>query len=111
MKNRVGTEAGHQLQPQPQIQLDNSLWGKICKKLIVYYGEATYRSWFSKLTLQKNNNESVALILAPTRFMSDWIQNNYYKALKDTIQEVVPEIETIEITIGSSVSFPQTCVT
>lgn len=80
-----------------QIHIDDSPWGMVSKKLIQKYGEGIYISWFSKLDLQRNTNELGARILAPTKFIADWVRNNYHSSIRVAIQEVFPEIESIEI--------------
>src|SRR3546814_997132 len=51
-------------------------WARIRGRLRAEYGEAAYRSWLKPLTLQ-GLDESRVRIAVPTRFMRDWVEQQY----------------------------------
>src|SRR3546814_12997738 len=51
-------------------------WARIRGRLRAEYGEAAYRSWLKPLTLQ-GLDESRVRIAVPTRFMRDWVAQQY----------------------------------
>lgn len=67
-----------------EITLDkDSTWFKISQGLKTYYGDAMYRSWFSKLSVHEENKETKQLTLkATTGFIADWIKNEYKNVIE-----------------------------
>jgi len=53
----------------------NTVWYSIRKGLIEELGEAIDKAWFSK-AIAKECSKTATLTM-PTRFMADWIKNNY----------------------------------
>ena len=61
----------------------DSTWFKISEGLKTYYGDAMYRSWFSKLSVYEENKETKQLTLkAPTGFIADWIKDKYQSVIE-----------------------------
>jgi hypothetical protein len=57
---------------------EGSAWYKVSNKLLKHFGEATHRSWFSKLKIDENNEKNNILKLkAPNNFFKDWVVSNY----------------------------------
>lgn len=55
----------------------STAWHHIRKGLIEELGEAIDKAWFSKAVATEDNENSMLTLTMPTRFMSDWIRNNY----------------------------------
>ena len=55
----------------------NSAWHKIRQKLRQHFGDDIDKSWFSKLTSIEEKESGKILLKAPTKFIKDWINNNY----------------------------------
>jgi hypothetical protein len=68
----------------PSTAIPDTIWGRLRKSLITYYGEALDRNWFSKLDVQVMEEGRVLYLKAPNGFIKDWIQSNYF----DTIEKV-----------------------
>ena len=70
---------------QPSADIPTGIWGEIRKELIVTYGAAVDRNWFSKLTANVDEVASTIELKYPSQFVADWISTNY----EDTIKAVV----------------------
>jgi chromosomal replication initiator protein len=79
-----------------QISAD-SIWQKIQEKLKAEFGEATYKSWLSKLEFTCFSNH-VLNINAPTKFMKEWVMTHYAAKIKNLWKEFDSSILSIEIT-------------
>ena len=60
---------------------DTENWDRIREKLRAEYGEATFNSWLKNIELDKIDGDTVSLTL-PTRFLRDWVLNNYANRLR-----------------------------
>jgi chromosomal replication initiator protein len=70
------------------------------QKLIAKFGEATYRSWLSKLNLQPLVGRS-AHMTSPTRFIRDWINTNYASDILKILKEIDDQIVDLDITVSA----------
>ncbi|NKB55359.1 MAG: chromosomal replication initiator protein DnaA [Alphaproteobacteria bacterium] len=73
-----------------------SQWSRIRSRLRAEFGEAAYRSWLKPASFEVVDAETVR-ILAPTRFMRDWIETQYGERLKRLWSEENPEVRQLEI--------------
>ena len=74
---------------------NNEFYRKIQESLYKKFGEGIYRSWFSKLEFYRVRSqhslglsEETIYAVAPTKFMSDWVKNNYFAAIEESIRKV-----------------------
>ncbi len=67
---------------EQRIEFPDSIWGSISQALVSYYGEALYKSWFSKLTPEVDEQQKIIKLKAPTEFIKDWICRNYSQILE-----------------------------
>jgi hypothetical protein len=58
------------------------MWGRVRQSLIEAYGEATDSNWFSKLTANIDEQRKELKLKAPTDFVKDWIETNYFDAIE-----------------------------
>jgi hypothetical protein len=58
------------------------MWGRVREKLIEIYGEVTDRNWFSKLTVNVDEERREIKLESPTIFVKDWIETNYLDAIE-----------------------------
>jgi len=56
-------------------------WKQICDSLRGEYGESTFNSWLKHLSFEDIEGSEVVLS-APTRFIREWIVNNYLSKIK-----------------------------
>ena len=69
------------LKPQP-IELPKGAWGDICRRLIDIYDEHIYRNWLSKLIIFLDERDKFITLEAPSSFMKEWIEMNYWDSIK-----------------------------
>jgi len=63
------------------------MWGRVRQSLIEAYGESTDRNWFSKLTASVDEERKELKLKAPTNFVKDWIETNYFQAIEKVVNE------------------------
>ena len=61
---------------------ENTVWNQIRKGLREELGEAIDAVWFSKAVAAHCNDTKTLTLTMPTRFMSDWIRNNYLHVIR-----------------------------
>jgi chromosomal replication initiator protein len=71
-------------------------WHEVSKDLTDYYGENTYRNWFSKIHFLSIQSGQV-MLAAPTNFIRDWVRSNYSTLILKIWQEHDSTIKSIEI--------------
>jgi chromosomal replication initiator protein len=76
-------------------------WAKCCRRLRAELGEDVFGSWFGRLELDAVE-ESTAYLSVPTRFLKSWILSHYNERLLTTLKSEIPHIETISLSIRSS---------
>jgi hypothetical protein len=64
------------------ITLPTGIWGRVRQSLIVTYGEATDHNWFSKLEAVEDVEKNELKLKAPTSFVKDWIESNYFDLIE-----------------------------
>ncbi len=64
---------------------DLGIWGRVRQALIDTYGEATDRNWFSKLEVFEDQDRSELRLKAPSDFVKDWIESNYFEDIEKVI--------------------------
>ena len=61
---------------------ENTVWNQIRKGLREELGEAIDAVWFAKAEAAHCNDTKTLTLAMPTRFMSDWVRNNYSHAIR-----------------------------
>lgn len=61
---------------------ENTVWHQIRKGLIEELGEAVDRVWFSKVEATECRATGLLTLTMPTRFMADWVKNNYSHVIR-----------------------------
>ncbi|MEX2616154.1 MAG: chromosomal replication initiator protein DnaA [Alphaproteobacteria bacterium] len=73
-----------------------SYWTRLRSRLRAEFGEAAYRSWLKPASFELSAEDTIR-ILAPTRFMRDWIETQYGDRLLRLWSEENPMIVRLEI--------------
>jgi len=60
----------------------NTVWNQIRKSLIEELGAAVDEVWFSKAVAVECRDTATLTLTVPTRFMSDWVRNNYSHVIR-----------------------------
>ena len=71
-------------------------WARLRSRLRAEFGEAAYRSWLKPASFEQADDETIR-ILAPTRFMRDWIETQYGDRLLRLWSEENPKIVRLDI--------------
>jgi len=82
-------------------QADGSLteqWARVRARLRADVGDAAFNSWLKPLTLGDFNRGRLR-VAVPTRFMRDWIEQNYAAQLAEFWTEENEGVETVEIIV------------
>jgi hypothetical protein len=82
------------LKPEP-IELPKGTWGDICRRLIDIYDEHIYRNWLSKLIIFSDERDKFITLEAPSSFMKEWIETNYWDSIKKIGESVGLELRGI----------------
>lgn len=62
------------------------VWQDVCRRLSDEYGSATVKSWIEPLEFRVDDGAG-ASIVAPSKFLLDWVVNNYSRKIIDFINE------------------------
>lgn len=81
--------------PQNHQEIYQTIWQQVSVDLNTCYGEAIYKSWFSKITFLEQT-ESVVILAVPTNFIRDWIRSNYASVILHLCQHYDSAIKEIE---------------
>lgn len=94
--NHENNESGDvSFEPSPEI-LD--LWTNTHNQMRQEFGEAVFRSWLKPLVLQAYYHGTME-VSVPTRFMKDWIQNNYGDRILEMCQAQNDGIKKLQIVV------------
>jgi len=77
----------------------NSSWEIVTEQLRKEFGNATYKSWFSHLKFVDVKGSELVLE-APTRFIREWIINNYLGKIKELCRKQKANIYSVDIIIN-----------
>lgn len=72
------------------------LWNRVNIDLNKHYGEALYKSWFSKITFIEHSDAGIVLS-APTNFIRDWIRSNYLSMILQFFQYHDPLVKAVDM--------------
>ncbi|MDF2965740.1 MAG: dnaA [Rickettsiaceae bacterium] len=78
-----------------------NLWLQIQQDLTKKYGEAVYKSWFSKIHLVDFRTGEIILAV-PTRFMKDWVQTNYFELISQLWQHYDNNITSVDLIVAEA---------
>lgn len=78
--------------------IEDKDWQQVRKKCIAKYGIATFNNWIKNLELVDREKGKVTLC-APTRFIKEWVENNYINAISHYWQEADSNVKNIRITV------------
>jgi chromosomal replication initiator protein len=76
-------------------------WARVRGRLRAEFGEATYRSWLKPLTLKDVDGGCVS-VSVPTRFVRDWVAQNYADRITAVWNQLNTEVRRIEIVVDAT---------
>ena len=65
----------------PTEEFNETKWASLKKDLKKIVGESAYNNWLKHLNYVSVDNDTITLSL-PTKFLRDWIVNNYSDKIK-----------------------------
>lgn len=80
-------------------------WRNIHQRLRHEYGDATYNSWLKNVELDRVQNGHVVMTL-PTKFLRDWVINNYANRIRQIWALESEEIQSIDIQVREASAAP-----
>ncbi|MGE0095813.1 MAG: chromosomal replication initiator protein DnaA [Alphaproteobacteria bacterium] len=76
-------------------------WARVRGRLRAEFGEATYRSWLKPLTLKDVDGGCVS-VSVPTRFVRDWVAQNYADRITAVWNQLNTDVRRIEIVVDAT---------
>ncbi|HJD64174.1 MAG TPA: chromosomal replication initiator protein DnaA [Rickettsia endosymbiont of Sericostoma sp.] len=95
MANSVNTNH-NQLTIAKEVTYHRDIWQQVCSDLNKHYGDALYKSWFSKINFLEAATNTV-ILSTPTNFIRDWVESRYARAILQSWQSYDKDIKSIEI--------------
>jgi chromosomal replication initiator protein len=80
---------------------DQDIWTRVRDHLKSEYGETTFNSWLKNIELEKVTDNHVNMTL-PTRFLRDWVINNYALRIRQLWSSEDEKIQSIDIHVKAS---------
>ncbi|GAA0786722.1 chromosomal replication initiator protein DnaA [Roseibium denhamense] len=77
-------------------------WKRVKKQLRAELGDDVFTSWFARVDLEEHQDGTVRLSV-PTRFLKQWIQNNYNDQLMGLWQRECDDVHRIELTVRGAI--------
>lgn len=83
------------------INLDSEpiIWKSILEKLIIQYGDAVYKSWFSKLKFNGIDDDNNLQLMTSSVFIKDYIKHNYKDTITNFAKSISKEIKSVQINV------------
>jgi hypothetical protein len=93
---RLDVNISEDLQEDNEIKSNDPIWNSVKELLKRKKGEATYKSWFKKLQIEGYEQDK-ALLIAPSKFIKDWILNNFKDDIINSFEQTKSNIKDIKI--------------
>ncbi len=78
----------------------NELWSKCLQSLQIELPENLYNTWIRPLQISLRDGRVV--LLAPNRFVLDWVKDRYLRRIQELVSGFSPQMGQVELSIGSS---------
>lgn len=79
----------------------HEIWQHIQHQLKEEYGEATFKSWLSKIEFVSADSGTLT-ILTPTKFIREWVTAHYLESIKIFWHQIDSSITDVEVKIANS---------
>ena len=77
---------------------DDKAWSHLKKDLKKIVGISAYNNWLKQLTFLSIENKTISFSV-PTKFLRDWIVNNYADEIKNQCKKHNEKIDTIKFVV------------
>jgi chromosomal replication initiator protein len=84
-----------------------TVWQKCLGLLQEEYPPQQFNTWLRPLQADAESEASLLVLLAPNRFVVDWVKKNFYERIKELVTQISADvIKQVSIEIGSKVAQP-----
>ena len=80
------------------LDFEQKNWVHLKKDLKKLVGDAAYNNWLKQLSLLSIDNKIISFSV-PTKFLRDWIVNNYADKIKNECKKYIEDIEAIKFVV------------
>ena len=80
------------------LDFDEKKWLNIKKDLKKIVGDTAYNNWLRQLTFLSVKNQTISFSV-PTKFLRDWVVNNYADKIKNQCKNYIKNIEAIKFVV------------
>ena len=80
------------------LNFEQKNWVHLKKDLKKLVGDTAYNNWFKQLSLLSLDNKIISFSV-PTKFLRDWIVNNYADKIKNECKKYFKDIEAIKFVV------------
>ena len=84
--------------PDPRLKHKSSDVEVFDEKLKKIVGDTAYNNWLKQLSFISNKENTITLSV-PTKFLRDWIVNNYSDIIKTESKKYIDKIEIIKFVV------------
>ncbi|HEX3862942.1 MAG TPA: chromosomal replication initiator protein DnaA [Stellaceae bacterium] len=99
---KVAGEPARSDRDRDSVQPNGNSWGRILGRLKGQVGENAYRSFFQSLRIESGAAPEIVL-LAPTRFLRDWVATHYADHLLAAWRVENPAVERVDVVVDPRV--------
>lgn len=84
-----------------------NIWQKCLGLLQEEYPPQQFNTWLRPLQAETGVEDSTLVLLAPNRFVVDWVKKHFYSRIKELVSQISADaIKLVSIEIGSKVAQP-----
>jgi chromosomal replication initiator protein len=76
-------------------------WAQVCSHMRDEIGDAAFDSWLKPISV-RSLEQGIANISVPTRFMRDWVVNNYLEQIKALWFNLNADVQDVEIVVANA---------
>jgi len=80
------------------LDFDEKNWLNLRKDLKKIVGDTAYNNWLKQLTFLSVKNQTISFSV-PTKFLRDWVVNNYADKIKNQCKNYIKNIEAIKFVV------------
>ena len=80
------------------LDFNEKKWPLLKKDLKKIVGDTAYNNWLKQLSFISNKENTITLSV-PTKFLRDWIVNNYSDKIKNECNKYIENIEAIKFVV------------
>ena len=80
------------------LDFDEKKWLNLKKDLKKIVGDTAYNNWLKQLTFLSVENNTISFSV-PTKFLRDWVVNNYADKIKNQCKNYIKNIEAIKFVV------------